>query len=378
MHPSQTALTYSTDFQKPYEQRAQQTAEVVSHPRSSRRPDRLQILSDVAEVHTNLRSSQTQDPHHALAIIQSVVHRSLPVDKSLETDESIRSLKRVKAALDQRNGPETTAISGSSDGESSSSRSAPITCQKCNKTFKRQCELKKHEKRHTKPYICTAASCSHRFGSKHDWLRHERTCDHQKKEYPGDNQVVRVCLEADPSTPATKCGFVHASEEYFRDHLKISHNILEEEALTQSLVRCQPPNCKPGYGWCGFCLENVQWSGTLKSGDSRNHDEGYGNRADRALHIDWHVTRERRDMEQYVSMGQHLKKEVPIPDKLQTWFRTENSRDSDPRIHNPDYVPVNHKKRKRESIGSDDEYKKKLDEAMWSCVRKLSTATYRY
>jgi hypothetical protein len=83
-------------------------------------------------------------------------------------------------------------------------------------------------------------------------------------------------------------------------------------------------------------------------------------------------------MEQYVSMGQHLKKEVPIPDKLQTWFRTENSRDSDPRIHNPDYVPVNHKKRKRESIGSDDEYKKKLDEAMWSCVRKLSTATYRY
>ncbi|KAJ4178367.1 hypothetical protein NW767_014880, partial [Fusarium falciforme] len=46
-------------------------------------------------------------------------------------------------------------------------------CTVCRKTFYRKSILKKHLKRHAKPYSCTFLNCESHFGSKHDWKRHE-------------------------------------------------------------------------------------------------------------------------------------------------------------------------------------------------------------
>ncbi|WAO97128.1 C2H2-type domain-containing protein [Fusarium falciforme] len=46
-------------------------------------------------------------------------------------------------------------------------------CTVCRKTFYRKSILKKHLKRHARPYGCTFLKCKIDFGSKHDWKRHE-------------------------------------------------------------------------------------------------------------------------------------------------------------------------------------------------------------
>ncbi|KAI1822052.1 hypothetical protein F4861DRAFT_423210 [Xylaria intraflava] len=51
----------------------------------------------------------------------------------------------------------------------------PHACGNCPKTFTRKCELKKHAKRHEKPYACTMSGCDKKFGSKNDRKRHETT-----------------------------------------------------------------------------------------------------------------------------------------------------------------------------------------------------------
>ncbi|KAF2212455.1 hypothetical protein CERZMDRAFT_106186 [Cercospora zeae-maydis SCOH1-5] len=52
-------------------------------------------------------------------------------------------------------------------------------CPYCHKPNKRECDLKKHIKRHTRPYGCTFSLCNKTFGSRNDWKRHELT-QHQR------------------------------------------------------------------------------------------------------------------------------------------------------------------------------------------------------
>ncbi|KAI1439223.1 hypothetical protein GGR50DRAFT_690571 [Xylaria sp. CBS 124048] len=51
----------------------------------------------------------------------------------------------------------------------------PYRCDGCRKTFRRKCELRKHAKRHEKPFTCSIPGCGKKFGSKNDWKRHENT-----------------------------------------------------------------------------------------------------------------------------------------------------------------------------------------------------------
>lgn len=335
----------------------------------------LHILSNLAEVHSDLQPRQTHSHRRALAVVESVVQKSLLENQATGSDEEVNKLRKIQAVLEEiTNSHRYTSSIGSSDGEIPENRPARIQCtwDKCKKSFKRKCELNKHMKRHRKPYVCTAVSCNHRCGSKFDWQRHEASCNLRGREFLDANEAIHVCLEPDPSRPTGKCGFVHTSEKFFEEHLHDSHAIRDDAALRNYMLRSQLPTKQPGVGWCGFCLRSVQWSATAASGDARNFQTGYGKHGDRADHIDWHVSREGRNMDEYVSLEYHLSKADATPDKLQSWFQNEGSTragNADPRIQNPEYIEANQRKRKRaESGGSDDEHRKKLNEAKWSCV----------
>ncbi|KAM0420873.1 hypothetical protein ACHAPT_011403 [Fusarium lateritium] len=124
-------------------------------------------------------------------------------------------------------------------------------CPDCRKTFSRQCELKKHRKRHSKPYGCTFPDCGKVFGSKNDWKRHESiqhyqletwNCDHLK---PNSTEV---------------CGKVCHRRESFRNHLTKEHSIADLTTIEEKLDCCRKGRHCDVKFWCGFCVEIIEIS----------------------------------------------------------------------------------------------------------------------
>ncbi|GAP89560.1 putative C2H2 type zinc finger domain-containing protein [Rosellinia necatrix] len=163
-------------------------------------------------------------------------------------------------------------------------------CPKCPKSFPRKCELKKHEKRHEKPYGCTMPDCDKRFGSKNDWKRHENT-----QHFRGE---MWLCDEE-------SCGVDHSHRDQFRRHLERSHQIADQNELEVRLERCRVGEDR---FWCGFCQRIV---GTKEK-------ELHG-RAERFDHIDNHITgrngQDRKEISEWRSFGTPRRsKELPKED----------------------------------------------------------------
>ncbi|KAI0445330.1 hypothetical protein F4803DRAFT_548277 [Xylaria telfairii] len=137
-------------------------------------------------------------------------------------------------------------------------------CPTCNKTFPRRCELKKHEKRHEKPYGCTMPDCDKKFGSKNDWKRHENTQHFMLEMWRCDEgNCEKVCYR----------------REVFRSHLEKDHQLTDQNILEARLERCRVGrNCEARF-WCGFCQEIVE----IKQ-------KGVQAWAERFDHIDEHFT----------------------------------------------------------------------------------------
>ncbi|PVH85156.1 hypothetical protein DL98DRAFT_583750 [Cadophora sp. DSE1049] len=122
-----------------------------------------------------------------------------------------------------------------------------VICSICQKFKGRPCELKKHMKRHERPYGCTFLSCNKDFGSKNDWKRHENSqhfhletwrCD---SERPEGGACAKVCYR----------------RQTFQDHLKKEHQISEPEDVKKKIDVCRiGRNCQARF-WCGFCKRLV-------------------------------------------------------------------------------------------------------------------------
>ncbi|KAK0108178.1 hypothetical protein ONS95_003001 [Cadophora gregata] len=122
-----------------------------------------------------------------------------------------------------------------------------VTCPICQKFTGRPCELKKHMKRHERPYGCTFPTCNKDFGSKNDWKRHENSqhfhleiwrCD---TERPEGGTCAKVCYR----------------RQTFQDHLKKEHQISEPEDVKKKIDDCRiGRNCQSRF-WCGFCKKLV-------------------------------------------------------------------------------------------------------------------------
>lgn len=134
-----------------------------------------------------------------------------------------------------------SAVSNKSDKDG-------IICKVCEKSIRRPCELKKHMKRHERPYGCTFLACCKTFGSKNDWKRHENSQHSQAETWR--------CEEA--RALGGSCGKVCYRQQTFRDHLKKEHHISDDEVIKEKLENCHiGRNCESRF-WCGFCTKLVE------------------------------------------------------------------------------------------------------------------------
>ncbi|KAH7326130.1 hypothetical protein B0I35DRAFT_474818 [Stachybotrys elegans] len=115
-------------------------------------------------------------------------------------------------------------------------------CPDCPKVFNRLCELKKHRKRHEKPYRCTFRGCMKEFGSKNDWKRHESS-----QHY---NLETWHCEEAG-------CKKACQRRETFKSHLERDHKITDLPTIDRKVEKCRlGRHCDPRF-WCGFCVKFI-------------------------------------------------------------------------------------------------------------------------
>ncbi|TLD08953.1 uncharacterized protein PgNI_07768 [Pyricularia grisea] len=163
----------------------------------------------------------------------------------------------------------------------------------CSKTFNRECELRKHMRRHEKPYGCTFRYCTKRFGSKSDWKRHENSQHEHLDGWRCDILVpfpARVTTEAAVKT-TQPCGKQCHRRETFRTHLQRDHGLIEDQVV-KKLEQCHyGKDCESRF-WCGFCIAVVRVGSddlkgaSSKGGRNKLADVGWSVRYD---HIDDHL-----------------------------------------------------------------------------------------
>ncbi|KAI4223114.1 MAG: hypothetical protein LQ349_007492, partial [Xanthoria aureola] len=125
-----------------------------------------------------------------------------------------------------------------------------IPCNQCSVTTARQCDMKKHLKRHTRPYGCTFPGCSKKLGSKNDWKRHENTQHYQIETWR--------CHEYSKSSAIGQCASIFYRREQFQGHLRDKHHIHDDEYIQAQCKRHRIGRNGQGKFWCGFCQEIVE------------------------------------------------------------------------------------------------------------------------
>ena len=120
------------------------------------------------------------------------------------------------------------------------------TCADRKRWWNLRSEVKKHVQRHLKPYGCTFDHCFLRFGSKSDWIRHER-----KRHSLQDSWR---CNLKHPTKPhARNCDEVFLEKNQFFAHLEELHQVTKFQQINK-LAHSQliPTDFQVRY-WCGFC-----------------------------------------------------------------------------------------------------------------------------
>ncbi|KAK3722238.1 hypothetical protein LTR37_002671 [Vermiconidia calcicola] len=132
------------------------------------------------------------------------------------------------------------------------------TCNVCGKVKNRECDLRKHMKRHDRPYGCTFPSCIKRFGSRNDWKRHENSQHYQE-------EMWRCQFGRDDGSG--KCGRLAYRKDTFALHLFRKHSVPLQ--THQSEVECTRSHLgREGHHqfWCGFCDALIQQPESILQG----------------------------------------------------------------------------------------------------------------
>ncbi|KAI5462436.1 hypothetical protein BGZ63DRAFT_214132 [Mariannaea sp. PMI_226] len=237
-----------------------------------------------------LNRSDTKDDHTKASFPSGDILKLL---HSGSADKVIECLKHIpKNILNRALEAASDDAKSSSSQESTAHRNAH-PCTECSKTFHRQCELKKHLKRHEKPYGCTFRNCSKSFGSKNDWKRHESSQHWQLETWK--------CEERRPNQ-TEPCGKVCQRRESFKNHLNKEHAITDDKEVGSKLEKCRVGRHCDTRFWCGFCQKIVEIG-----------EEGVNAWTKRCDHIDDHFCG-RIGPKRNICTWKHLEDEEPEKD----------------------------------------------------------------
>ncbi|KAK4634259.1 hypothetical protein CLAFUW4_00867 [Fulvia fulva] len=159
-----------------------------------------------------------------------------------EQHQMLPSIQVTTSSLSEPQSASATSTSQSAGGASSAQGHFP--CTECGKIKTRECDLRKHMKRHTRPYGCTFPSCTKRFGSRNDWKRHESS-----QHYLTDMWKCPLGCSRRP--------YLHVSllEEHFRSPL---HNVHDPDRVKTLCEQGRLGREGHHHFWCGFCKRLIK------------------------------------------------------------------------------------------------------------------------
>ncbi|KKZ67862.1 hypothetical protein EMCG_06391 [[Emmonsia] crescens] len=183
--------------------------------------------------------------------------------------------------------------------------------QGCTRETRRLSEMKKHEKRHSRPYGCTYPRCVKSFGSKNDWKRHENTQHFQlqcwrcpvKISEVANNDTLMEGPDRGDFPPAfhldrtqIECARVFDRKDKFYHHLQSEHFFFETNAK-ETVKQNEIGRNGQFQFWCGFCRELIKLEREgLQAWDERfDHiDNKHFKKKQRIsswLHLEGHLTK---------------------------------------------------------------------------------------
>ena len=212
---------------------------------------------------------------HIRAFIRHVGTKSTEKHRLLSTRDFRPMLESVIGKPSLAPTSEVGTSHKSMDGASSRSGKTNHICPKCQKQCPRQSDLKKHLKRHSRPYGCVLDNCYKRFGSKNDLKRHETKTHAEQKE-------CYRCDGSHRSEDGQPCFQVfYYGRDNYKKHLE-TYFTKDPHQIEKKANICRIPANNQGRFWCGFCKTIVV-------------HETYGPEAStyRLSHIDAHFSNNR-------------------------------------------------------------------------------------
>ncbi|KAL8811456.1 MAG: hypothetical protein Q9200_001776 [Gallowayella weberi] len=203
--------------------------------------------------------------------LASEIAKSIDLSKGHPKDIEEFIKNRVLLALNPDSSRKRSAQMADLKDDIDRGRAKRIKCDQCPATTARQCDMKyvnlrhskltsthcmtnedirKHQKRHTRPYGCTFPGCSKKLGSKNDWKRHENTQHYQIETWRCDEFSERSAIG--------RCASLFYRREQFQSHLREKHQKHDEQYIQEQCKRHRIGRNGQDRFWCGFCQEIVE------------------------------------------------------------------------------------------------------------------------
>jgi hypothetical protein len=259
-------------------------------------PNQEMSWPSAAHPFQNVNPSETVEPTRdfAMSTGDTQTQRMEPANEILDLDNYDPSLTMQIDTVNSSSSDHPHGAIQHSPTLNDVKRASPASMQnahicsrpECRKGFPRACELRKHVRRHTKPYFCTFHDCSKQLGSRDDWRRHEST-----QHFLSSRWLCRHPLPDGVSS----CGHhIFIDPQQLRIHLQGMHAIHDINTLSQLQHRYHLGREGNYSFWCGFCSGVIQqdddFEGMLRPWEAR------------CSHIASHFDKEHRTIDDWVDV----------------------------------------------------------------------------
>jgi hypothetical protein len=251
------------------------------------------VTSQNRQEAVNDNSSSSGQPERSAPDISMAMTKS----EALKASQAISNLIKQSGSLPSASRPRRA---------SNRDPSNKLKCDHCAALLSRSCDMKKHMKRHTKPYGCTYPKCHKRFGAKSDWKRHENSQHFQLESF-------RCCLPLPlPSSSQPHCTGFFQRPELFRSHLIKDHKLADSSIVDDTIKKRRIGKNGQVQFWCGFCGDAGE---IVRLREKRN--AAWDERFD---HIDTHFSKEKKPIEEWFCVEAGKRKGDVMKDMDKTSF----------------------------------------------------------